>query len=165
MNSHSYGLTSHHHDSDAITCTNPVAAYLSGTPDHQSGHLRMFGAKLRDVFARISPRASHQPAALCLGGQSRYFFSSPLISFIYKANYMGICILCQVEVQIFPAYSTIANTTTMQTTLIIIDTELIALANPISPFNSAVNAGAAEPIGLNTKSASAWRYSNSSGSR
>ena len=74
MDSHPYGSESHHHDLRRYNVHQLRCSLLSF----------LFGAKLRDVFAKTVPRAFHQPAALCLGFKSRYFFSSPLVSFILR---------------------------------------------------------------------------------
>ena len=53
-----------------------------------------------------------------------------------------------------------ASSVTMITMLQIIPTELIALERPTSPPSFSVNAGIAEPKGLNTSSTSVYRTSN-----
>lgn len=54
----------------------------------------------------------------------------------------------------FIIYSTKISTVVIMIILIIIEIEFTALARPISPFRSPVNAGAAAAIGLNTSTAS-----------
>ena len=62
-------------------------------------------------------------------------------------------------------YTKNSNNPTMQTILITIEIEFTALASPVSPPKSFVKAGAADPIGLNGKIASALLTSTENGSK
>ena len=62
-------------------------------------------------------------------------------------------------------YNKNSNKPTIQTILITIEIEFTALASPVSPPKSFVKAGAADPIGLNGKIASALLTSTENGSK
>ena len=67
MDSHSYGSASHHHDSDAITCTNSVAAYLSETPT-VSPVTSAGSVQSSELYSPESPPAPHTSRQLSVWG-------------------------------------------------------------------------------------------------